>query len=51
MTPSTVEMCRNFAVLHIGHWRESRAQGLPKSAAYSRGLALWWLAAMKGKRK
>ena len=49
MTPGAVEMCREFARLHIAHWRESKAKGLRKSAARSRALAMSWLAASKGR--
>ena len=46
--PETVAMCHRFAALHISHWRAAR--GLPKTRAHARQLALWWLAAAKGKR-
>lgn len=49
MTRGAIDMCREFARLHIAHWRTSKAKGLPKSAARSRAIALSWLAAAKGR--
>lgn len=42
-------MCIRFARQHIEYWRDAKRQGLPKTAAQSRSVALWWLAKAKGK--
>lgn len=44
MSAEAAEMCRRFALQHIGYWRDAKAKGLPKTAAMSRQTALWWLA-------
>ncbi len=47
-TQGAVEMCRRFAVQHIGYWRDAKRKGLRKTAARERRAALWWLAQSKG---
>lgn len=43
-----VDMCRRFAVQHIGYWRDAKRKGLRKTAASNRQAALWWLSQAKG---
>jgi hypothetical protein len=44
----SVDMCRRFAVQHIGYWRDAKRKGLRKTAADNRKAALWWLSQAKG---
>lgn len=48
---TAADMARRFAALHIAHWRDCKAKGLPRSAADARRKALAWLSATKGKSK
>lgn len=50
MGNGAMDMAREFAVLHISHWRSAKAKGLPRSAAYSRSMALWWIDRAKGRQ-
>jgi hypothetical protein len=47
MTHEVAEMCRRFAIQHIGYWRDAKRKGMPKRAAAAREIALWWLARAK----
>lgn len=48
MSQGAIDMCRRFALQHIGYWRDAKRKGLPKTAAENRAAALWWLAKAKG---
>lgn len=51
MSQGAIDMCRRFALQHIGYWRDAKRKGLPKTAAENRAAALWWLAQAKGVAK
>lgn len=41
---SARDFARSMAVQHIGYWQTAKRDHLPRTAAYARSEALWWLA-------
>ena len=46
---STMQFARRLAVQHIGYWRKAGADRLPKTRAWNRRQALFFIAASKGR--